>query len=631
MLALGGVVAWGTILESRFNSDYAKIVVYQAPWFLLILCSLFLNILVATIMRWPFRRIHIGFVTTHIGLLTLLAGAMITSLYGIDGSMRIAEGTEGNQVVLADYVIELTPRSARTSQVVPISRSINPQEESSLSSVNEALAPGVHILRYEPFVEASSGFRADPANSKEVAIRFNIKSQFFDVQESLSSTAKPFMQMGPATFRLRTMNAKADLAAKISSKKRPVAKTTTAPRAKSKTSVAKFSGKRRLLFKDAKSGETLAETSYDAFIKQGLSVRGSLFKAGRQFASATVGTGGVEEKADGKPNPALEIKIQKGDASFREIVFERFPGFSLHPEGVEGVKVSLIGPLAESNEAPGGHGQIANASGSEAAGSLPPASGEAPNDAVHGSMAASSDDSSGSAPNPDETSSRNEVTFTPLGNSKIQVELKKDGKVVLSKSASPGEIIETPWMGMKLTLQEVVEGAVEQTDVRAVAALPRQELPPSAVLVQVEKGFPQLPFYLVEGEARDVRIRDRDFTIYFGRRAIELPFKLRLDKFSKVDYPGTQTAMSYESDVEIDRDGKLTKISMNEPMKRDKYTLYQASYQIGAGQPTASIFSVNYDPGRFWKYLGSLIAAIGIITYTLMRSRLGRGTPGKAS
>jgi hypothetical protein len=579
-------------------------------------------------LRWPFKKIHTGFVITHIGLLTLLAGSMITSLYGIDGSMRIVEGSEGNQVVLADYVIELTPRSARTSQVVSLSRSVRPQDESDLASVNDALAPSVHVLRYEPFVEASSGFRADPTNSKEVAIRFNIKSQFFDVQESLSSSAKPFMQMGPATFRIRTMNSP-PLKTIASSKKTPAKKKAAA---KAKAVTAKFSGKRRLVFTDAKSGEMLAETSYDSFIKQGLNVRGSLFKAGREFASASVGTGGVEEKTDGKPNPALEIKIQKGDASFREVVFERFPGFSLHPEGVEGVKVSLVGPLAETTAAPAGHGQSLAGSTEDSAETLPPATGEAPKDAIHGSVASGQGDAPPmAAQSNDGTGSRNEVTFTSIGNSKIDVELKKDGKVVLSKTASPGDVIETPWMGMKLTLQDVVEGAVEQTDVRAVSAIPRQELPPSAVLLQVEKGFPQLPFYLIEGETRDVRIRDRDFTLYFGRRVIELPFNLRLDKFSKVDYPGTQTAMSYESDVEIDKDGKLTKISMNEPLKKDKYTLYQASYQIGAGQPTASIFSVNYDPGRFAKYLGSLIAAIGIITYTLMRSRLARRSTGKAT
>jgi hypothetical protein len=40
------------------------------------------------------------------------------------------------------------------------------------------------------------------------------------------------------------------------------------------------------------------------------------------------------------------------------------------------------------------------------------------------------------------------------------------------------------------------------------------------------------------------------------------------------------------------------------------------------GQPVYSILSENKDPGRPIKYLGSIILAIGIITYTLMKSRL---------
>ncbi len=54
-------------------------------------------------------------------------------------------------------------------------------------------------------------------------------------------------------------------------------------------------------------------------------------------------------------------------------------------------------------------------------------------------------------------------------------------------------------------------------------------------------------------------------------------------------------------------------ISMNEPLKYKGLTIYQASFQEENGQPVASIFSVNQDPGRWVKYLGSLIMTIGIV------------------
>jgi len=54
---------------------------------------------------------------------------------------------------------------------------------------------------------------------------------------------------------------------------------------------------------------------------------------------------------------------------------------------------------------------------------------------------------------------------------------------------------------------------------------------------------------------------------------------------------------------------------MNEPLKFGGYTFYQASYNQDerTGEPTATVLSVNYDPGRWIKYLGSLILSVGII------------------
>ena len=61
---------------------------------------------------------------------------------------------------------------------------------------------------------------------------------------------------------------------------------------------------------------------------------------------------------------------------------------------------------------------------------------------------------------------------------------------------------------------------------------------------------------------------------------------------------------------------------MNEPFKQSGFTLYQSSYELSPGRPEVSIFSVNRDPGRWVKYIGSLILSIGIILYVFMKSKL---------
>ena len=88
-----------------------------------------------------------------------------------------------------------------------------------------------------------------------------------------------------------------------------------------------------------------------------------------------------------------------------------------------------------------------------------------------------------------------------------------------------------------------------------------------------------------------------------------------------MDYPGTETPLSFESRVKVNGQGQDVTISMNEPLKYAGYTIYQSSYDVRPGQPRTSIFSVNWDPGRPIKYLGGLILAIGIILFTVMRSR----------
>jgi len=54
-------------------------------------------------------------------------------------------------------------------------------------------------------------------------------------------------------------------------------------------------------------------------------------------------------------------------------------------------------------------------------------------------------------------------------------------------------------------------------------------------------------------------------------------------------------------------------ISMNEPLYYGGDFFYQASYQLQENGPPISVFSVNYDPGRWVKYLGSIIMVLGIM------------------
>jgi hypothetical protein len=103
------------------------------------------------------------------------------------------------------------------------------------------------------------------------------------------------------------------------------------------------------------------------------------------------------------------------------------------------------------------------------------------------------------------------------------------------------------------------------------------------------------------------------FYIVYGHRKIDLGFSIALDNFEMGKYPGTNRAASYQSLVSLEN-GERHTISMNEPLKYKGLTFYQASFSNGpSGKPEISVLSVNYDPGRWLKYLGSIILSLGIV------------------
>lgn len=118
------------------------------------------------------------------------------------------------------------------------------------------------------------------------------------------------------------------------------------------------------------------------------------------------------------------------------------------------------------------------------------------------------------------------------------------------------------------------------------------------------------------------------------KKELNLPYQITLSKFKMKTNPGTNTPASYESFVDL-LDGRNTlpasehHVFMNNPLKYDDFTFYQSSYfQVGPDM-YGSVFSVNYDPGRPIKYLGSFLLVFGSIWHYIIR-RKRKKSPAKA-
>lgn len=191
----------------------------------------------------------------------------------------------------------------------------------------------------------------------------------------------------------------------------------------------------------------------------------------------------------------------------------------------------------------------------------------------------------------------------------------KDNQIIRTGKVSAGEKIETEWMG---TLIRVLKYLPEAERISLFTPLSRpNERSTSALRVR----FKEKDYWV--GKESFVKIIDGD-TIYalsYGRKRVELGFTLTLEDFQIGRYEGTRMAKSYESQVKL-ADGSSHLISMNEPLKYQGYTFYQASFEENQmGEPQASILSVNWDPGRPLKYGGSLLIVAGSVVMALMKRR----------
>ncbi len=94
-------VVIGTVVEAKTDSHrFAEQISFSSPLFKSLLFFFFVNILLSTLRRYPFRRGHIPFIMTHIGLLMLLGGVMVKSFFGLQGHMILLEGSGSDEVIL---------------------------------------------------------------------------------------------------------------------------------------------------------------------------------------------------------------------------------------------------------------------------------------------------------------------------------------------------------------------------------------------------------------------------------------------------------------------------------------------------------------------------------------------------
>lgn len=203
----------------------------------------------------------------------------------------------------------------------------------------------------------------------------------------------------------------------------------------------------------------------------------------------------------------------------------------------------------------------------------------------------------------------NTLVLKPISDGELEYRVFTKSKMGLSASGriKEGEVVDTGWMGLKLRLLRFLPKGEEQ--VTYIERETPSKVTSSAIKIRFNgdeqwMGLNSVLRFFTENQLYMVR---------WGNKRIDMGFPMQLVNFNIGHYQGTRRAASYESQVQVP-DLDVTTISMNEPLQYRGFTFYQASYeQDEMGKPTASVLSVNHDPGRFLKYLGCLIIVFGSI------------------
>jgi hypothetical protein len=203
----------------------------------------------------------------------------------------------------------------------------------------------------------------------------------------------------------------------------------------------------------------------------------------------------------------------------------------------------------------------------------------------------------------------------------------------VTKEGTIGDIHTLPWMGFQLKVIRFDLANYPKKIPSYTKPIQDNGNMVAGKLKAVNVRFSSNPSqdYWISDEAPvEIEVNNKKMIFDLVKKTIQVPFELTLDRFKMDMDPGTNNPASYESFVKLftgDAQSEVHHIFMNNPLKFKDFTFYQASY-FETEQGYGTVLSVNYDPGRWIKYLGSLLLVIGTAWHFYLRRKKTSHTKG---
>lgn len=167
----------GTIAESKFDADTARIWIYEAPWFNLWMIFLAANLVCSTLTRWPWRKYHTGFLLTHLGIITVMVGAVIGQTWGIEGTMTLfKDSPPDNQLVLQKRQLTIRDTDAQRAVMIRLGRRALEVREGRPAEL-WTTPGGWNISAVADSARLAGYFEPAPAASGQPAVRVRLQTK----------------------------------------------------------------------------------------------------------------------------------------------------------------------------------------------------------------------------------------------------------------------------------------------------------------------------------------------------------------------------------------------------------------------------------------------------------------------
>ncbi len=590
----------GTLYESSFDAKVARAYVYGAPWFNLWLVLLGANLACSALSRWPWRKHHLAFLITHLGIITLLIGSLIGRIWGIEGTITLFKGEPATNRLLVNE------RQLRVHDVDGIVKGYpaeflhhppTPQRPRDLG----LLASGAHlrIIDYAPTIEAK--LNPKPLNDGGApALHFTLATammnQHLDGWLLADDPQNGNFSMGLANIELRRGTAPSTntVEAGVSPATQPAPLPPRNSEVDIEESIFAFSkAPEEQIGRVRKGGSTGAKVRLEQ--PQNGNKGRVLVSLGEKEASFDVAENlGHDIAIAGTP---FALKIDEYWADFR--IENGKPNSVSDQPNNPAVLVTIRGkgvPASEPETNPP-HGSNKDLTTTGGPPSMPGLGEETPN---HLTLF-SGDDGTISY----ELSSRKNG--------------KSSGKIELEKPLPTG------WADWQLTIDKKISHAASSMDFNPVdseIATASKDLP-DGVRVRIQQNGETFERWAPAGWQIAIPTLPTPTMVAYGWKTVSLPIGLELLNFEVKRNEGSDSPAGFKSTLQIvTADGETATGScwMNHPFSYPgncwhtwtglTYKISQASWNPeNLGQSTVQILR---DPGWLLKWIGSLLVVIGV-------------------